>query len=74
MVWEIRFLQTCPAKLPMSQSQIIKTCIIFLQNLRIPVVLLFFFLEKESVFQREEVREWRHIVEVERVRQSLRER
>ena len=34
----------------------------------------FFFLEKESVFQREKVREWRHIVEVERVRQSLRER
>ena len=64
----------CPAKLPVPQSQIIKTCIIFLQNLRIPVVLLFFFLEKESVFQREKVREWRHIVEVERVRQSLRER
>ena len=58
----------------MSQSQIIKTCIIFPQNLRIPVVIFFFFLEEESVFQREKVREWRHIVEVERVRQSLRER
>lgn len=35
---------------------------------------IFFFKEKESVFQREKVREWRHIVEVERVWQSLRER
>ena len=36
--------------------------------------IITFFLEKESAFQREKVREWRHIVEVERVRQSLRER